>query len=319
MSNHSFLYITPHSDGYGIQVKSSTDSNYPEDTQFTLEHSIGLPLDKMSTKDLLKVKARIATTLENRMDLDEVVEENLTQLTGVIKTASSEAIAKVLRQTLDRLDIVKADEKRAKTRQQILEDELSARMKKEGVSEMKFSGLVHVKYEPETVYSVGEAGWGAVYAGILADALDTQISKKENVESIINGANLEGWASSMNDTIIDIMGGDLERLRYDLKKESMISGEDLSAVISVIDNFRVDAKTLWEKADFSKFPKVLVDNVVEALKRNMLDQFEGVEAFSILQKRLTSTTLKELTSQGGDLPSGVESQVIRKIKTKRTK
>lgn len=319
MSNHSFLYIMPSPDGYGIQIRPSTDEHYPEGTQFGLDESIGLPLDKMSTKDLLKVKAQIATTLENRMDLDEVVEENLAQLTEVIKTASSEDIAKVLRQTLDRLDIVAADEKRAKTRKQILEDELSARMKKEGVSEMKFAGLVHVKYEPETVYSVGEEGWGLVYAGILAEALDAQMAKKENVEAVISEADLEGWASSMNETILDIMEDHLEKMKYSIKKEGIISGEDVSDVIGIIDDFQVDAKTLWEKADFSKFPKALVSNVVEALKENMLGQFDGVDAFSILQKRLTSTTLKELVSQGEDLPDGIESQVIRKIKTKRTK
>lgn len=319
MSNHSFLYIYPDGDGYRVQVKSSEDASYPEDTQFVLPHGVGLPISKMSTNDLLKVKAQIATILENRMDLDEVIEDNLAKLTQVVKAASTEEIAKVLRQTLDRLDIVKADEKRAKTRQQILEDELSFRMKKDGVSEMKVAGLVHVTYQPETVYSVGEAGWGAVYAGILTEALDAQIKKKENLNAIIKEADLEGWASEMNDTILQIMDGELERLRYDIKKQEMITGQDLSEQTALIDNFKVDAETFWEKADFSKFPKLLVDNVLAALHNNIIEQFDGVDAFSILQKRLTSTTLKELETQGETLPDGIESQVIRKIKTKRTK
>ncbi len=41
----------------------------PEDAKY-------FPLSQFSTDDLLKLKAQIATDLENRMDLDEVTESN---------------------------------------------------------------------------------------------------------------------------------------------------------------------------------------------------------------------------------------------------
>lgn len=220
MSKSKFLYILPTGSNYRAMVKPSSFSEYPEGTKFSLEHGLGLPLSQISTDDLFKVKAQIASELENRMDLDEVTEANLEKLRSLIKASGSEVIAQLIRANLDRLDVVSADEKRAKTRLQILQDELASRMLKDGVSEMKFTGAVKVSYKQETVYSVGEAGWDTVYDGILAK----------------------------------------------------------------------------------------VNSGVPA-----------VEAFSILQKRLTSTSLAELVKQGEDLPLGVTSVLVRKLKVTRSK
>lgn len=219
-SKGKFLYILPSGDNYRVLVRGSDFADYPDGTKFTLDYNVGLPLGKMSTDDLLKVKAQIASELENRMDLDDVTEANLERLQTTIAEAETSVIAHLMRQTLDRLDTIGADEKRAKTRLQILENHIKHRMLQDGVSELKVEGAVQVTYKSDTVYSVGEAGWDSVYTGILA------------------------------------------------------------------------------KIESGQSP---------------------IEAFSILQKRLTSTTLNELVKQGEELPQGIESQQIQKIKVKRTK
>lgn len=218
--NFLFLFPSDEPNKYRVMVKKSNFNKYPDGTTFSLPHGVGLPLSQFSTDDLLKFKAQVATELENRMDLDEVIEGNLESLKAKIAMASTEVIALLMRQTLDRIDVVSADEKRAKTRYQILEDELKSRMVKDGMSEIKFAGTIQATYKSETVYSVGDAGWDTVYNGII--------------EAVERG-------------------------------------------VSVVD------------------------------------------AFSILQKRLTSTTLNELLKQGEELPAGIQAQTIHKLRTKRTK
>ena len=124
-----FIYIYEEDGDKRIVVKDSA-FQAPEDAKY-------FPLSQFSTDDLLKVKAQIATNLENRMDLDEVTESNLEKLRAQIRGAKAETIAQLYRQTIDRLEVVAADEKRAKTRQAILEDELKYRMQEDNVSELK--------------------------------------------------------------------------------------------------------------------------------------------------------------------------------------
>lgn len=220
MTKSKIMFITPDGDNYRMMIKPADFDRYPKGTVFKLEQGVGLPTCKMSTDDLLKVKAQIATELENRMDLDEVTEANLEAMRKMIKASDSSVIAQLTRQTMDRLETISADEKRAKTRLQILQDELASRMQQDGVSEMKFNGLVQASYKQDTVYSVGEDGWDTIYKGI-----------------------------------------------------------------------------------------------VDKINRGV----PAVEAFSILQKRLTSTTINDLVKQGEDLPPGVTSFTVRKLKVTRSK
>lgn len=217
MGKGKFLYII-NADKKRIAVKDSAFEPYQP------ERDIAVSLKELSTNDLLKVKAQLATELENRMDLDEVIESNLDRLKLELGTASDIVIAQLLRQTLDRIDLVAQDEKRAKTRLEILKDEIKNRMIKSGQSEIKFNGLVSIGYKAKTVYQVGENGWVDVYNGIYKQA-----------------------------------------------KELESNGQDVT------------------------------------------------EAFAILQKRLTSTVLNDLTKQGYDLPQGVESNEIHDLSIRRQK
>lgn len=253
-----FLYIFPSEDGYRTLVKKSDFSDYLDGTTFSLDHGVGLPLNKMSTDDLFKVKAQIATELENRMDLDEVVEANLEKLKNTIQGAETKVIALLLRQTLDRLEIVAQDEKRAKTRKQILEDELCYRMKNDGVDEIKFDKAVSATYSKKLVYNVGEEGWDTVYGGIVGNALE---GERKNLSQVVT------------DTLQD----------YGL--------------------------------DDGGFGSVLLDAIIAKVKT----KFTAVDAFSFLQKRLTSTALTELVKQGEPLPLGIDSQEISELKIRRTK
>lgn len=243
-----FIYIYEEDGDKRIVVKDSA-FNAPEDVKY-------FPLSQFSTDDLLKVKAQIATDLENRMDLDEVTESNLEKLRAQIRGAKAETIAQLYRQTIDRLEVVAADEKRAKTRQAILEDELKYRMQEDNVSELKFAGLLSVAYKPETVYSVGEEGWTPVYSEIFAETLAEQLADGDTV--------------------------------HELAKENNLSNDEVQAVL----------KGLEEKA------------------RTGLN---NTEAFAILQKRLTSTTLNDLVKQGLELPKGIEQATVRKVKVRKLK
>lgn len=229
--------------------------------QFNSDEDLAFPLSKFSTDDLLKVKAQIATELENRMDLDEVTEANLNRLIALVKSANGETIAQVIRQTLDRLDVVAADERRAKVRLEILTDELKRRMVADGQSDVKFAGLISATYKPEAVFSVGEEGWEAVYSGIMAQALSAQ-----------DGAAKQKLISTLVDQDYNV-----------------------------------------EQAE------EIADTAIEAVINSVKNNFAGVDAFSILQKRLTSTTLNDLVKQGKELPSGIEQTEIRKVRVKRSK
>lgn len=243
-----FIYIYEEDGDKRIVVKDSA-FQAPEGAKY-------FPLSQFSTDDLLKVKAQIATNLENRMDLDEVTESNLEKLRAQIRGAKAETIAQLYRQTIDRLEVVAADEKRAKTRQAILEDELKYRMQEDNVSELKFAGLLSVAYKPETVYSVGEEGWTPVYSDIFAETLAGQLADCDTV--------------------------------HELAKENNLSNDEVQAVL----------KGLEEKA------------------RTGLN---NTEAFAILQKRLTSTTLNDLVKQGLELPKGIEQATVRKVKVRKLK
>ncbi len=243
-----FIYIYEEDGDKRIVVKDSA-FQAPEDAKY-------FPLSQFCTDDLLKVKAQIATDLENRMDLDEVTESNLEKLRAQIRGAKAEMIAQLYRQTIDRLEVVAADEKRAKTRQAILEDELKYRMQQDNVSELKFAGLLSVAYKPETVYSVGEEGWTPVYSEIFAETLAGQLADGDTV--------------------------------HELAKENNLSIDEVQAIL----------KGLEEKA------------------RSGLN---NTEAFAILQKRLTSTTLNDLVKQGLELPNGIEQATVRKVKVRKLK
>lgn len=243
-----FIYIYEEDGDKRIVVKDSAFKT-PEDAKY-------FPLSQISTDDLLKLKAQIATDLENRMDLDEVTESNLEKLRAQIRGAKAESIAQLYRQTLDRLEVVASDEKRAKTRLSILEDELKYRMQEDNVSELKFDGLLSVAYKPETVYSVGEEGWGPVYSNIFAETLAGQL-----------------------------VDGDVV---HELAEEINLSNDDVQAVL-------------------------------KGLETKARTGLRNTEAFAILQKRLTSTTLNDLLKQGYDLPAGIETATVRKVKARRLK
>ena len=152
--------------------------------------------------------------------------------------------------------MVASDEKRAKTRLSILEDELRRRMEEDGSSEMKFKGVLSVVYKPETVYSVGEDGWGPVYSSIVANSVEQQLT-------------------------------------------------DDRLVRAIADNQDVDTNTVRD----------IAKDIVESVR----DGLRNAEAFAVIQKRLTSTTLNDLVKQGLDLPKGIEQTTLQKLKTKRLK
>ncbi len=242
-----FLYITTDVEPRIFIGDSAKQTD--EGTQY-------FPLGNFSTDDLLKLKAQIATALESRMDLDDVTEKNLETLKAKLRNAKTETIAQLARQTLDRLDIVAADEKRAKTRLAIIEDELRYRMEEDGSAEMKFTGLLSVSYKPETVYNVGEEGWTPVYSEIVADSMDEQLADDQLVREIATRENVS------EDTVRSVAGEVINSARNGLR---------------------------------------------------------NAEAFAILQKRLTSTTLNDLTKQGLDLPRGIEQKTLQKLKLRKLK
>lgn len=310
-----FIFIIPDGGSYQLKVKPSSFSEYPEGTQFNLTQGLGIPLGKFSTDDLLKVKAQIATELENRMDLDDVVESNFNNLKETIRNAESSVIAQIMRQTLDRLDVINSDEKRAKTRLQILEDELRHRMLQDGVSEMKFKGSIQATYQKETVFNVGEEGWDTVYSGIVAETLEHQI---ENTDLSAN-VDISDVTTQLLQTTQETLLARIEILRGKLRREKDIHGEDITSELSLLDDLATELKTVGVNFNDDEIISSLVHNVAYAMVDNVRDGITNIDAFSILQKRLTSTTLKELLKQGEELPRGVVSQEIQKLKIKRTK
>lgn len=163
MGKGKFLYVTGENYDH-IVVK---DSAY----KYNPDHDHAFALSKFSTDELLKLKAQLATEIENRMDLDEVNEENLRKMRELASNADARSVAAVIRQTLDRIDLVNADLKRAKARLELLTDEMKSRMINDGTSELKFQGLVSISQRPKTVYGVGEEGWQPVYDFIVDEAL----------------------------------------------------------------------------------------------------------------------------------------------------
>lgn len=314
-----FLYIFPSGDGYRALVKASDFSGYPKGTTFTLEHGVGLPLSKMSTNDLFKVKAQIATELENRMDLDEVTEANLDNLKSMIKDASAEVIAQLIRQTLDRIDVVGSDEKRAKTRLQILEDELRSRMITDGVSEMKFKDLIHASYKGEMVFSVGEEGWDTVYSGIVADTLAAQFETKSELNTIVSNVDLKEQLEELSDVAVSKFENVIDVMRGRLRREKDIYDKDITEALKMLDDLQAELTADKLEMDEDYFKKSIVEAVGDVLVDNVRGGIANIDAFSILQKRLTSTTLNELVKQGEELPKGIQSQTIHKLKIKRTK
>lgn len=310
-----FIFIIPDGGSYQLKVKPSSFSEYPEGTQFNLTQGLGIPLGKFSTDDLLKVKAQIATELENRMDLDDIVESNFNNLKEIIRNAESSVIAQIMRQTLDRLDVINSDEKRAKTRLQILEDELRHRMLQDGVSEMKFKGSIQATYQKETVFNVGEEGWDTVYSGIVAATLEHQI---ENTGLSAN-VDISDVTTQLLQTTQETLLARIEILRGKLRREKDIHGEDITSELSLLDDLATELKTVGVNFNDDEIISSLVNNVAYAMVDNIRDGVTNIDAFSILQKRLTSTTLKELLKQGEELPRGVVSQEIQKLKIKRTK
>lgn len=250
-----FLYIF--SPGMSNEVTDEEHRIYIGDSAKHMDEGTQyFPLGNFSTDDLLKLKAQIATVLECRMDLDDVTEKNLEALKTKLRSAKTDVIAQLARQTLDRLDVVASDEKRAKTRLAIIEDELRHRMEEDGSSEMKFTGVLGVSYKPETVYNVGEEGWTPVYSSIVADSLAGHLA---------------------DDKVVSRIANDLDVNEY------------------------------------------VVREVAEGLAADIRDGLVNAEAFAILQKRLTSTTLNDLTEQGLDLPKGVEQKTLQKLKLRKLK
>lgn len=250
-----FLYIfTP---GMSNEITDEEHRIYIGDSAAPItEGTQYFPLSVFSTDDLLKLKAQIATALECRMDLDAVTEQNLEALKTKLRSAKTEVIAQLARQTLDRLDVVASDEKRAKTRLSIIEDELRHRMEEDGSAEMKFTGVLGVSYRPETVYNVGEEGWTPVYSSIVADSVAQQLSDDGLVRAIANNQDVAEY---------------------------------------------------------------IVRDIAEDIVGSLRDGLRNAEAFAILQKRLTSTTLNDLTKQGLDLPKGVEQKTLQKLKLRKLK
>lgn len=298
-----FIYIFDQEGDKRIVVKDSS-FELPEGTQY-------FPLNQFSTDDLLKVKAQIATELENRMDLDEVTESNLERLKAQIRGAKAEAVAKLARQTLDRLDVVSADEKRAKTRLEIIQDELKYRMVTDEMSEMKFAGLLSVTYKPETVFNVGEDGWTPVYSNIVADSVQNQLADGDVTKAIADKLDV----SNITDELVSEVQGIIDEVGARVETERKVRGGDTSKVEAALEYITESLNTLQVK--FSK--QEIVRQVTENLIANVREGLLNPEAFAILQKRLTNPTLNDLLKQGYELPKGIEQTLIRKVKTKRLK
>lgn len=279
--------------------------------KYDAENDLAFPISKFSTDDLLKLKAQVATELENRMDLDGVVEQNLEKLKAQIRGAKGEVVAQLIRQTLDRLDIVSADEKRAKTRLEILTDEMKYRMVTEGESEKKFAGLITATYKAETVYNVGEDGWGTVYSGIVTESLEGQLADDDVVAEVAKAINLE----RLNDEVSIAVSDMIEDMQRKVRREQDITGEALSEQKALLDEMSEVLNSYKPEIDTEEIARNVMDALVENVRKGLVNS----EAFAIIQKRLTSTTLNDLVKQGYDLPKGIESQEVRKVKIKRSK
>lgn len=212
-----FIYIT------GVDK----DRIFVKDSAFSYDANTDLafPLSQFSTSDLLKVKAQIATELENRMDLDEITEQNLSELKAKIRNAPEGVVAQLVRQTLDRIDTVSADEKRAKTRLEILQDELKFRMDSGSVTEMKFAGVISVTYKPETVFGVGEDGWIPVYSNIVAESIEGQIASESVVKQIADDVDVSDSVvfSVANSLMDNIRGGLINAESFALLQKRLTS------------------------------------------------------------------------------------------------
>ena len=279
--------------------------------KYDVENDLAFPISKFSTDELLKLKAQVATELENRMDLDGVVEQNLEKLKAQIRGAKGEVVAQLIRQTLDRLDIVSADEKRAKTRLEILTDEMKYRMVTAGESEKKFAGLITATYKAETVYNVGEEGWGTVYSGIVAESLEGQLANDDVVAEVAKAINLE----RLNDEVSIAVSDMIEDMQRKVRREQDITGEALSEQKALLGEMSEVLNSYKPEIDTEEIARNVMDALVENVRKGLVNS----EAFAIIQKRLTSTTLNDLVKQGYDLPKGIESQEVRKVKIKRSK
>lgn len=213
--------------------------------------------------------------------------------------------------------MVDSDEKRAKTRLQLLEDELRHRMIQDGVSEMKFSGLIQATYKQETVYSVGEEGWDTVYSGIVADTLEAQLESRSERNLIIDRVDIREAVDDLTTKTTGAVQDCIEILRDRLRREEDLTYEDITSRLSLLDDLEGELKGI--KVDASGVKGELVHSVSDAIIKNVRGGIASIDAFSILQKRLTSTTLNELVKQGDELPKGVQRQTIHKLKIKRTK
>ena len=279
--------------------------------KYDAENDLAFPISKFSTDDLLKLKAQVATELENRMDLDGVVEQNLEKLKAQIRGAKGEVVAQLIRQTLDRLDIVSADEKRAKTRLEILTDEMQYRMVTEGESEKKFAGLITATYKAETVYNVGEDGWGTVYSGIVAESLEGQLADDGVVAEVAKAINVE----RLNDEVSVAVSDLIEDMQRKVRREQDITGEALSEQKVLLAEMAEVLNSYKPEIDTEEIARNVMDALVENVRKGLVNS----EAFAIIQKRLTSTTLNDLVKQGYDLPKGIDRQEVRKVKIKRSK
>lgn len=217
-------------------------------------------LDSFGTKDLLKLKYKLNEEVENRMDLDEVLDDSTDKLMVSLSKATSLSVAKLLRFIGDRIDQIDADAKRNKKLEKIILDELGHRMLKEGTNEMKFDGIVTVGYKNKTVYSTTDEGWEKVYTGIASNAIEAQMD---------------------------------------------------TAVSRFIAENSMDYPT--------ETLKEVAEQAYETLIRDLKNNPNNLDSFGILQKRFTSTTLKEMLDATGELPEGVTSREIRDLKARKAK
>ena len=90
-------------------------------------------------------------------------------------------------------------------------------------------------------------------------------------------------------------------------------------VADSVANQLADGEVVQQIASDLNVSTETVKEVTNSLVGNVRNGLLNPEAFAILQKRLTSTTLNDLVKQGYDLPQGIEQAVVRKVKTKRLK
>lgn len=224
------------------------------------ENEQAFDLDKFTTKDLLRLKYKIGEEVENRMDVDEVLEDSTDKLVKAISNATSMAVAKTLRFITDRISHIEEDLKRNKKLERIILDEFSYRMSKEGTDEMRFDGIMTVSYKSKTVYSPSEEGWEKVYSTIAADTVKAQVD-------------------------------------------------------TAVQKFIAENELLYPRNELAKIAKSAYDYLIDDIKDNP----NNLDSFGILQKRFTSTTLKDMESNNGKLPDGVISKEIQDLKARKSK